>query len=87
MLQYSSQNDHGVRPQNIDHGIATELVQMVRADDCIIMSFPEIVGAGFELDQVINMSPTVSRPIHAAHDATEWKSTLRVAASQLLEDL
>ena len=87
MLQDSSQNDQRVRPQDIDHGIATELIQMVRADHGVIMFSPEIVGPGFELDQVINMSPAVCRPIHAAHDATEWKSTLRVAASQLLEDL
>jgi hypothetical protein len=48
---------------------------------------PYVIHTRFELNQVIHVRSAVSGPFHVANDAAERKTTVRVAARQLLEKL
>src|SRR6185437_2715405 len=58
---------------------------MVSADDRVVVMAPNLVDAGFELNQVIQVSAALRRPVHAADDSAQRKFTLSVTAGCLLE--
>ena len=84
-MQDSADDDHGMRPHDVDYGVATELPQMICADDCIIAAAPDIVHAGFEFNQIIDVRLTVCPPVHAANDTAQGEPALGVG--QLFECL
>jgi hypothetical protein len=87
LLQNSADDDNRMRSHDVDHGIAAELGQMVSADDRVVVTAPNVVDAGFELNQVIEVGTAFRRPVHAAHNAAERKPTLSIAAGCLFEYL
>jgi len=54
LLQMSPDDDHRVRPHDVNRGIATELREMVGANHGIVISAPDIVRPRFELDHIID---------------------------------
>jgi hypothetical protein len=87
VLKYAAYDDHGMRPHDVNHGISSNFREIVGADHHIVVAPPDIVHTRFELNQVVDMRPAVSRPFHVANDAAERKTAVRVVARQLLEKL
>src|SRR6266481_4925995 len=87
LLQNPADDDHRMRPHDVDHGVPAKFREIVCADDSIVVSAPHIVHTRLELNKITNMRPALSRPFHVANDATERKSPLGIAAGQLLENL
>ena len=69
MLEDSTDDNHGMRPQDINDCVAAELPKMIRADHRIIMATPQIVHARFEFDDILDAGWISDRPIHPAYDA------------------
>jgi hypothetical protein len=76
-----------MRPYDVNDGIATELPQMICANNHVVVTAPKVIHAGFELNEVIYMRSALGRPVHAADDAIERKIAFGVATRQLLENL
>jgi hypothetical protein len=86
-LKNAADDDHGMRPHDVNHGVSPKFREIVGADHGIVVAAPYIIHTRFKLDQVVHVRPAVNRPIHVANDAAERKATVRVAARQLLEKL
>src|SRR5579864_7601493 len=74
-----------MRPHDVNYGVSPDFREIVGADYGIVVAAPYIVHTRLELDQVVHVRPAVSSPFHVANDAAERKTTVRVAARQLLE--
>ena len=77
-MQDSADDDHGMRPHDVDYGVATELPQAICTDDGIVVAAPDIIHAGFEFDQVLDVRLTICRPVHAANDTAQGEPALGV---------
>jgi hypothetical protein len=86
-LKYAADDDHGMRPHDVNHRASSNFREIVGADHGIVVAAPYIIHTRFELNQVIHERPVVSGPFHVANDAAARKTTVRVAARQLLEKL
>src|SRR6185295_14968878 len=84
-LNDAADDDHRMRPHDVDHGVAAELPGAVRADHRIGVTAPDVVDAGFELDHVVDGCPAFGKPIHLADNTAERKWMCRVTAGELLE--
>jgi hypothetical protein len=87
VLKNAADDDHRVRPHDVNHRVSSESCEVVRADDGIVVPPPHIIHTRFELDEIVHLRSTLDRPFHVANDATERKSSLGIAARQLLESL
>src|SRR6202140_2016725 len=87
VLKNAADDDHGMRPHDVNHRVSSKFREIVGADHGIVVAAPYIVHTRFELNQVVHVRPAVSGPFHVANDATERKSPLGIAAGQLLENL
>jgi hypothetical protein len=87
VLKNAADNDHGMRPHDVNHRVSSTFREIVGADHSIVVAAPYIIHTRFELNQVIHVRPVVSGPFHVANDTTERKTAVRVAARQLLEKL
>ena len=76
-----------MRPHDVNHRVSPDFREIVGADHGIVVAAPYIIHTRFELNQVVHVRPAVSGPFHMADDAAERKTTVRVAACQLLEKL
>src|SRR6202140_3443186 len=72
-LKDAADDDHRMRPHDVDHGVAAELPKVVGADHRIVVMTPDVVDAGFELDHVVDKYSAFGGPIHAADNAAERK--------------
>lgn len=80
-------DDHErVGPHYVDDSIAAESSQGISTNHDVFMTTPDIIDAGLELDQAINVVPTLGCPIHPAHDATYPEPVAGVAAGKLFEN-
>src|ERR1700752_4065258 len=84
-LKDAADDDHRMRPHDVDHGVAAELPGAVRADHRIVVAAPDVVDAGFELDHVVDGCPAFGNPIHLADDTADRKWMCRVTAGEQLE--
>src|SRR5579864_3492910 len=87
VLKNAADDDHGMRPHDVNHRVSSKFREIVGADHGIVVAAPYIVHTRFELDEIVHMRSTLGRPFHVANDATERKSSLGIAARQLLENL
>jgi hypothetical protein len=85
VLKNAADDDHRMRPHDVNYRVSPDFREIVGADHGIVVAAPYIVHTRFELNQVFHVRPAVSGPFHVANDAAEWKSAARIAASQLLE--
>ena len=85
MLKNSANDDHRVRPHDVDDRVASEFRQIVDANDRILAATLELIHARFELDEIVNVRSSICGPVHLTDDATKRKSRLLVAAGQLLK--
>jgi hypothetical protein len=85
VLKKAADDDHGMRPHDVNHRVSTKFREIVGADHGIVVALPYIIDTRFELNQVIHVRPAVSGPFHVANDAAERKTTVSVAARQLFE--
>src|SRR5712671_746776 len=84
-LEDASDDDHRMRPHDVDDRISAELREIVYADDGVVVVTPYIVDTRFELNEIVDMRSPFGRPFHLADNATERKPALCVAAGHLLE--
>src|SRR6202035_1496838 len=87
VLKNAADDDHGMRPHDVNHRVSSHSREIVGADHGIVVAAPYIIHTRFELNQVVHVRRAFSGPFHVANDATEWKTTVRVAARQLFEKL
>src|SRR5580692_4133292 len=87
VLKNATDDDHGMRPHDVNHRVSSKFRQIIGADHGIVVAAPYIIHTGFEFDEIVHVRPAVSGPFHVANDAAERKTTIRVAARQLLENL
>src|SRR6185295_1991342 len=86
LLKDAADDDDRMRPHDVDHRVAAESVQVVRANHRIVVTSPQIVDARLELNQLVDVGATLSCPVHSADDATERKVVVLVTG-ELLEYL
>jgi hypothetical protein len=86
-MKDAADDDHRMRPHDVNHRFSPKFRKMVRADDRVVVATPHIIYTRFELNDVVDVRSTFHRPVHAADNATERKSALGAAAGQLLEHL
>ncbi len=75
-------DDHRVRPHDVDHRVATKLRKVVGTDDRILVTRPHVIHSRLELDEIVNVR-SIRRPIHLADDPAPAKPAL--GTSQALE--
>src|SRR5471030_701883 len=76
-----------MRPHDVDHRVTAESAQLVRANHRIVVTIPQIVDAGLEFNEPVDVGSTLGCPVHSADDPTERKRAVRVTAGELLECL
>ena len=85
LLKNAADDDHRMRPHDVDHRVASKFSEMVGADDRIVVTTPHIIDARLELNEIVNVGSIFNCPVHPAANAAEWESSLGIAASHLLE--
>ncbi len=78
-------DDHWMRPHDVNDGVTPKFVKAVGADDGVVMAAPNVVHSRFELDDIVNVGSICNRPVHPATNAAERESPVRVTASHPLE--
>ena len=86
-MKNAANNDHGMRPHDVNHRVSSNFREIVGADHGIVVPPPYIIHTRFELDEIVHMRSILDRPFHVANDATERKSSLGISARQLLESM
>ena len=76
-----------MRAHDVNHRLSPKFRKIVRADDGVVVATPHAIYASFELNHIVDVRSTFNGPVHAADNATKRKSSLGVAAGQLLEHL
>jgi hypothetical protein len=87
LMENASDDDHRMRPHDVNHRVSSKFREMVCADDRIVMATPHVINSRFEFDELVDVGWIFNRPVHAADNAAERKPSLGVAAGQLLERL
>jgi hypothetical protein len=54
LLQVTANNDHRVRPHNVDHSVPAELPEMVGADNGVVKPAPNLVDARFKFNHIVD---------------------------------
>ncbi|MGA9883003.1 MAG: hypothetical protein WBQ34_04695 [Candidatus Acidiferrales bacterium] len=84
-MKDTADDDHRMRPHDIDHGVARKLPKVVGANHGVFVTIPHFIHTRLELDDVVDMRLISNRPVHATTDAAQRIFSPRVAAGQLLE--
>src|SRR5258706_13349877 len=87
LLKDAANDDDRMRPHDVDHRVTAESAQLVRADHRIVVTIPQIVDAGLEFNEAVDVGSNLCCPVHSADDPTERKRVVRVTAGELLEYL
>ena len=87
LVRDPADDDKRMCPDDVNYGVAAELLQTTCADDRIAVTAPHMVHAGFEFNQTFQVGAAMCCPIHPANDATQWKPAARTARGQLFEHL
>ena len=74
-------------PHDVNHRVTSKFPKMVGADDRIVVATPHIIDTQFEINELVDIRTILDRPVHAAANATERKSSFGAAPGQLLESL
>src|SRR5258708_25297015 len=82
LVRDPADDDKPMCPDDVNYGVAAELLQTTCADDRIAVTAPHIVHAGFEFNQTVQLGAAMGCPIHPANDATQWKPAARTARGQ-----
>jgi hypothetical protein len=85
LLEDAPDDDHRMRPHDVNNRVSSKSSKVVYADDRIVVATPQIVHTRFEFKETVDVRSILGRPIHVADNSTEWKSAPRIAAGQLLE--
>src|SRR5260221_11889295 len=65
LLKDAANDDDRMRPHDVDHRVTAESAQLVRANDCIVVTIPQIVDAGLEFNEPVNGGSTLRCPVHS----------------------
>jgi hypothetical protein len=79
-LKDTADDDQRMGPHDIDYCIATELPQVISADDSVVVAKPYVVDTRLKLDHVVDMRSILNRPVHTATNTAPRKSPGRVTA-------
>jgi hypothetical protein len=55
LLEHTADDDHWMRPHDVDYRIASESRKIVCADDRVFVAAPHIIDARFELNNIIDV--------------------------------
>ncbi len=84
-MKHTSDDDHRMRPHDINHLVAAKLPEMVGANDRVFVTPPNLVHPRLELDDIIDMRLISNRPVHTTTNATQRICSPGAVAGQLLE--
>jgi hypothetical protein len=87
LLKDAANDNHGMSSHDVNHRVTPKPTEMVSTDDRVVMAKPYVVYTRLELNYVIDMRPIFNRPVHAATNAAQRKSSLGVSTGQLLKYL
>jgi hypothetical protein len=87
VLKNAADDDHGMRPHDVDHRVSSKFREIVGADHGMVVAAPYIVHTRFELNQVVHVRPALSGPFHVANDAAERETTALITVGKLFEKL
>src|SRR6266404_6687969 len=62
LLKDAADDDDRMRPHDVDHRVTAESVQVVRANDCIVVTIPQIVDAGLEFNEPVDVGSILCCP-------------------------
>src|SRR5580700_4054540 len=85
LLKNAADNDHRMGPHDVDDRVSSELPEMIRADDGVLVMLPDFIYARLEFHQIVDVRLTFGRPVHAANNAAKRKSSLGVGTGQLFK--
>ena len=85
LLKDTADDDQRMGPHDVDYCVATELPQVVSADDRVVVAKPYVVYTRLELDHVVDMRSILNRPVHTATNTAPRKSSRGVTAGQPLK--
>jgi hypothetical protein len=85
LLKDAADDDHRVGSHDVDHLVAAKLLEMIGANDHVLVTKPNIIYARLELNDIVNMRLIFNRPVHATTNATQRVFSTGVAAGQLLK--
>jgi hypothetical protein len=86
LVQNSTNDNEWMGSHDIDHSVPTESAQMICANNGVFTAAPELTDAGLELDQVVDVLPTIGGPIHATNDATYSEPAYLAAVGEFLKN-
>ena len=69
-LEHAADDDHGVRPHNVNHGVTAKLPEMVGANDCVVVMTPHLVYTRFKLNDIVDTRAILDGPVHTTTNAT-----------------
>src|ERR1700683_868793 len=84
-VQEATDDDHGMRPHDVDYRVASKFAELVGADHRVVVMSPHIIHPGFEFNEIVNVGSIFNCPIHPTANAAQRESPLGIAASHLLE--
>jgi hypothetical protein len=87
VLKDAADDNHGMSPHDVNDCVTSKTAETVSADDRVVVAKPNVVNTRLELNHVIDVRSICNRPVHAATDAAQGKSSLGVSARQLLKYL
>src|SRR5271167_2321478 len=85
LLKEAADDDHRMRPHDVNHRVASKFAEIVGANNCIVVAAPYFVYTRLELNDVVDMRPIFDGPVHTTTNATQRERSLGVVAGQLLE--
>jgi hypothetical protein len=87
LLKNAANDDHGMGSYQVHHGVATELREIIDADNGIVMLAPDIIDLCFKLDQVVNARRMTVGPFHLTNNPADGICAISRASSNALERL
>ena len=87
LLQSSTDDDQWMCAHDIDHGIASQLREVVSANDRVVVPAPDVIHTRFKFNDVLQPGTFSNCPIHSTHDAAERKPSRCISGSKLFESI
>jgi hypothetical protein len=85
-VQEATDDDHRMRPHDVDHRVASKFAEMVGADHRVRRDYAIHRSRAIRIfNEIVNVGLILNCPIHPAADAAQRESPFGIAAGHLLE--
>jgi hypothetical protein len=62
-VQEATNDDHRMRPHDVDHRVASKFTELVGADHSVVVAAPYIIYARLEFNEIVNVGSIFDGPI------------------------